>query len=42
MYEDEQKKKNEFELEFKNLKQELEDIDVAFPKEITDFKNQIV
>jgi len=42
VYEDEQKKKNEFELEFKNLKQELEDIDVAFPKEITDFKNQIV
>ena len=42
MYEQEAKKKSDLDSEFKNLKQELEDIDVAFPKEIMDYKAQIV
>lgn len=42
MYEQEQKKKNELEGNLKAVKQELEDIETSFPKEITDLKQKIV
>lgn len=41
MYESELKKKNELDSNLKELKKDLEDIDVAFPKEIQEYKKQI-
>jgi len=38
VYENEQKKKNELEQQLKKVKQELEDIETQFPKEILDLK----
>jgi len=41
VYESEQRKKNELDQGLKSLRNELEDIDVAFPQEINDYKKQI-
>jgi hypothetical protein len=42
VYESEQKKKNELEHQLKRVKQELEDIETQFPKEILDLKQKII
>jgi len=41
VYESEQKKKNELEQNLKKVKEELEDIETQFPKEIMDLKQKI-
>ena len=41
MYEAESKKKNELEAQLRAVKQELEDIEMQFPKEIMDLKQKI-